>query len=127
MNTYEVFRKADGEKVYSYDSDAPMEWADLPFQDFEHRLSVKTPYESTGVYVTSMTLTQTQWKRRFTQGERLAIRAAAAESPVLFDYIDLMNGADKIQIDDPDTVNAVNLLEQVGLIAKGRAQEILNG
>ena len=33
---FDVIRKSDGAKVYEYQSDAPVEWVDFPFTDFDH-------------------------------------------------------------------------------------------
>lgn len=63
--------------------------------------------------------------RLFTQQERIAIRTAADSSPELFDYLEMLKLAEEINLDDPDTIGAVNLLEMAGLIAEGRAVEIL--
>ena len=65
--------------------------------------------------------------RRFTVEERVAIRSAAEQNAVLADYLQLMELAQDINTGDADTIAAVTMLEQAGLIAAGRAQEILNG
>ena len=69
------------------------------------------------------------YMRRFTQAERIAIRAAASQSAVLDDYLKLLDATIQqggiVNLDDIDTVAAVQMLEQVGLIAAGRAAEIL--
>ena len=70
---------------------------------------------------------QVEWLRRFTANERIAIRAAAAANPLLDDYIKLMDATQEIHVDDPDTISGVQTLEAVGLLAVGRADEILNG
>lgn len=71
-------------------------------------------------------LTKLQYLRRFTQQERINIRTTAGASPELFDYLAMLELADEINLDDPDTVAAVTMLEMVGLIAEGRAAEVLN-
>ena len=63
--------------------------------------------------------------RRFASEERVAIRAAAKVNPVLEDYMALLELSEEISLDDPDTVTAVQMLESAGLIATGRAAEIL--
>jgi len=61
-----------------------------------------------------------------TQAERIAIRAAGATNPVVNDYIELMNAVtDVVHLDDLDTAAGVHALEAVGLLAAGRAAEIL--
>ena len=74
---------------------------------------------------TSRIVTKLEYLRRFNQDERIAIRAAAEASPQLQDYMALLELSGEISLDDPDTVAAVNMLEMVGLIAAGRAAEIL--
>lgn len=67
--------------------------------------------------------------RRFTQAERIAIRAAAQQSAELDDYLKLLDATIQqggiVNLLDDDTVAAVNLLEQYGLIGVGRAAQIL--
>ena len=74
---------------------------------------------------TERKLTKLQYLRRFTQQERINIRNAAGSSPELYDYLAMLELAEEIDLDDPDTVGAVNMLEMVGLIAAGRADEVL--
>ena len=70
-----------------------------------------------------------QYLRRFTQAERITIRAAASQSPELDDYLKLLDitiaQGGVINLNDPDTIAAVGLLEALGLIAPGRAAEVL--
>jgi hypothetical protein len=72
-----------------------------------------------------MNLTKLEYLRRFNQDERIAIRSAAEVSPQLQDYLAMMELAQDIDTDDADTIGAVTMLEQVGLIGAGRAAEIL--
>lgn len=73
-----------------------------------------------------MKITKLGFKQRFTQEERIAIRAASAANPVVFDFQDLVDSATFIDLSRADTVSAVNSLEQFGLIANGRAKQILS-
>lgn len=120
---YVVTDKSTGVEVYRYQADAPIELVGMEFVTHDHTPLVDTASDEATLI--RMTWSQTQWKRRFTQVERLAIRDAATHSPELADYLDLMNGADEIANDDPDTIKAMNLLEAVGLIGEGRANEVL--
>ena len=70
-------------------------------------------------------LTRRAYLGLFTQEERVAVRVAAGSSPELYDYLAMLELAEEIDLDDPDTVGAVNMLEMVGLIAAGRADEVL--
>lgn len=71
-------------------------------------------------------ITKLAFKQRFTAEERIAIRTAAAVNPIVYDFQDLVDSATYIDLERPDTVAAVNALEQYGLIAEGRASEILS-
>lgn len=72
-----------------------------------------------------MKLTKLEYLRKFTAEERIAIRTVAKSNPVLEDYLSMLELADEIDIADTDTVAAVMMLEQGGLLAQGRAAEIL--
>ena len=123
MAEYVVTRKSDGAEVCRYHSDAPVEWNGMGFATHDHILSLTTE----AAVRPRQSWSQTAWKRRFSQEERVAIRDAAAVNAVLSDYMDLMAGTPEIFNDDPDTVRAVRMLEQAGLIAQGRADEVLYG
>jgi hypothetical protein len=72
-----------------------------------------------------MRVTRLAFKQRFTTEERIAIRDAAQTNPLVYDFEDLVNAATYIDLQRSDTINAVNAIEQAGLIAEGRAVEIL--
>ena len=63
--------------------------------------------------------------RRFTDAERIAIRTAAKSNVIVEDAMDLLNGADRVHLDDADVVRFVRYLESIHLIADGRASVIL--
>ena len=129
MAEYQVIRKSDGAVVCpGYTADAPIEWNGMEFADHDHLpLPAINPDGSIEGTVVGRTMTRLEYLRRFTVEERVAIRAAAQASPVLADYLALLELAQEIDTTDADTVAALTLLEQAGLIAQGRAQEILNG
>ena len=128
MPIYNVIRKSDGQQVYEYNSDAPIEWSGMEFATHDHIEHVEINEDgSIEGTVTGRVMTKLEYLRRFTQDERVAIRAAAKSNAVLEDYMALLELAQDVNTTDADTVAAVNMLEQVGLIAAGRAQEILNG
>ena len=126
MTTYIVTNKATGAEAYRYAADAPIEWAGMEFDTHDHGAYVD-PTEVTDVPVVAMTWTKLEYLRRFTQDERIAIRTAAKQVPALDDYLELLALATEVRSDDPDIVGALTMLEGAGLIAAGRAQEILNG
>lgn len=109
-----------GEVVYAYGADQPDHFVDYPVEQFNHirqKDVIAAPIPRT--------ITKLEYLRRFTTEERVAIRSAAASNPVLDDYLKLMELAQEINLDDQDTVAAVTMLEQAGLIAAGRAAEVL--
>lgn len=70
-----------------------------------------------------ISLTQLEFLRRFSAEERIAIRSS--DNPIIVDFLHLLNLAQEIKTDDPDTIAGVNYLETLNLIAEGRAAEIL--
>ncbi len=127
MATYVVTNKATGDEITRYAASAPVEQIDslaVPFTNFNH---TELQDGVVDIIPTSYTWTKLEYLRRFTQDERIAIRAAAKQSPVLEDYLQLLELASEVKSDDPDIVAALNMLESVGLIDTGRAQGIING
>lgn len=70
-------------------------------------------------------LTQTQFAGRFTDTELQGILAAAQANPALGAWWEKFKLAKDINLDDPATQAGVQALEFAGLIAAGRAAEIL--
>jgi len=127
MSIYIVTAKATGAEIYRYSADAPIEWSGMQFADFDHTLEVEAPGTVTDVPVVAMTWTKLEYLRRFTQDERIASRTAAKQVPALEDYVALLELASEVRSDDPDIIAALQMLEGAGLIAAGRASEILGG
>lgn len=71
------------------------------------------------------------FKLRFTQDERKAIRAAAKVNADVEDFMDLLDTAaatgTRIVADNAELIAGLNLMEDAGLIGEGRAAEILGG
>lgn len=124
---YIVTEKATGKEVMRYCSSQLTEQINdiaYPQADFDHTEFVE---DAVLPAPTSRVMTKLEYLRRFTQAERIAIREAAKVSPVLEDYLQLLELATEINTGDADTIAAVTMLEQAGLIGTGRAQEILHG
>ena len=123
-----VTRKSDGEEVLRYSSDAPVEWAGMEFATHDHTESTEQPVDAP---LQERNISGVSYLRRFTQAERIAIRAAAAQSAELDDYLKLLDATiaqgGLVNLNDTDAIAALAMIEQAGLIATGRAQEILNG
>ena len=120
MPNYLVENRLTGEVAYAYNADAPEHTEIYPFDTFNHILQkpvVQQPVERI--------LTKLAYLRHFSAEERITIRTAAKTNAVLEDYLSMLELADEINLDDPDTVAAVEMLEQAGLLAAGRSAEIL--
>lgn len=84
--------------------------------------------ESAGVIATptpEFKITKLAFKNRMTQAERIAIRNASQTNPIIYDFLDLVNDAQFIDLTRSDTVAGVNYLESEELLTEGRANEIL--
>jgi hypothetical protein len=79
-------------------------------------------------YPPATTLTRLTFMRRFTDAERANIRAArdSGQSQDLLDFWELLQLASHVNLNDPDIQSGVAMLEANGLIAEGRAAEILD-
>ena len=139
MSTWQVTERATGKVVYAYTSDEAVDWPDYPFAVFNHNLviPVKAPAQSRRV-------TKLQFRNLFSPEEKVAIEFASLDNPngtqeerlqaadlrvFLADVDSATPDPDgtSIDLDDPRTVAGVNALETYGLIATGRAAEILSG
>lgn len=65
------------------------------------------------------------FKRRMTQAERIAIRAAAAGNPIVYDFVDLLDSSSYADLSDPLLIAGLQQMETAGLLGAGRADEIL--
>ena len=124
MAEYIVTRKSDGAEMLRYSAAQAQEVNGFDLVDYDH--TEWTPGAPV-VERASRVMTKLEYLRRFTVEERVAIRAAATQNAVLADYLQLMELAQDINTGDADTIAAVTMLEQAGLIAAGRANEVLNG
>ena len=139
MSTWQITERATGTVVYAYTADEAVDWPDYPFATHNHNLVV--PVEPPDP---SRRLTKLQFRNRFTAAEKRAIEFASLDNPSASQE-DRLKAADlrvfladmeaatpepdgtSIDLDDPRTVAGVNALESYGLIATGRATEILSG
>ena len=139
MSTWQVTERATGKVVYAYTSDEPVDWPDYPFSTFNHAREI--PVEAP---IPTRRVTKLQFRNLFTAGEKVAIEFASLDNPngtqeerlksaglrvFLADVESATPEPDgtSIDLDDPRTVAGVNALETYGLIATGRAAEILSG
>lgn len=101
--SYIDISKADLLNLYSWDSNL------LGFVDKVYRI-----------------ITKREFLKRITPTEYAAIKNATASNGIIDYYWQLFMIAESINLDDPDTIQGINTLEQLGLIASGRALEILS-
>jgi hypothetical protein len=99
--------------------------ADLAFVEAHYPGDFTEIEEPPAPVPTVRVLSKVTYLKRFTQTERINIRAAAAANPVVDDYVQLLNLTSEVDLDDPDTVGGANALEAAGLLEAGRAAEIL--
>jgi hypothetical protein len=79
---------------------------------------IKAPY----VHIISP-ISRLEFLRRFTSEQRIAIRAST--DPVIIDGRELLDLAQEVLVNDPDTVLYVRYLEQQGFISSEDADRIL--
>lgn len=123
-------KNAETLEVVEYQADAPMpEHLSPPWEVF--RLVEFGPVDDDQggapptVYGGRRVISKLEFLRLFTPEERITIRAAAQQSPVVQDFMHMLELAESVNMDDVETQVGVPLLEQSGLIGAGRAQEIL--
>lgn len=63
--------------------------------------------------------------RRFTNAELAGILTAAKSSAAVEVYVKKLDTATEVHLDHPDTTGGINALEAAGLLAAGRAAQIL--
>jgi hypothetical protein len=121
---------------------------DAPLPQPEHRIDpwrleqiiVATPAEpdpenppDTRKYGGRRSLTKLEFIALFTDVEYVGLITASKSSPQLEAWIKKLDYADRdadgysVHLDDPRTQAGVNALEMFGLLAVGRAAEVLNG
>lgn len=68
-------------------------------------------------------LSATDFMRRFTLGERVAIRGST--DPVVVDFLDLLDKSPNVNLKDALTIQGIQYLEAQGLLTNGRSAQIL--
>lgn len=83
---------------------------------------------SAAIYTDSqdMRITKQKFKLRLTQAERILIRETAKTNATVFDFQDLLDSGSHVDLNDSVLIAGINAMEQLGLIAAGRANEILS-
>ncbi len=127
MTTYIVTRKSDSIEVYRYSADAPIEWQGMEFTTHDHtELIEQIQPTSTG----PRRLTKLAFVGRL-GNDFATILAASKQSIQVEMFVRMLDWATpdpdgtSVDLDDPRVAGALQALESGGLIAAGRAQEIL--
>jgi hypothetical protein len=133
-------------KVYLKDNniywlDEPMEDADIEWNlteiqesilrndgtaDFIDGRLVIIPHAAEIVENNTTQLTKREFLAKLTPAEFATIKAAAASNAIVDYYWQLFMVAENIDLSHPETISGLTLLEQAGILASGRAQEILS-
>lgn len=75
--------------------------------------------------ITSNIISKMNFLKRFTPEEYATIKQAINTDSTVDYYWQLFMLAEELDLTFPDTINGINMLEQIGLISTGRAAEIL--
>ncbi len=136
MPVYRVIRKADLVQVYEYEAPAPVEWHGMEFATHDH-VEAAAPPPPPAPPVEPVRITKLAFRNRFTQAEKVAIEIASLDNPAagmpqraqaaaLRASQQDVAVAQFIDLTRADTRAGVQMLEAVGLLAAGRAAEILD-
>jgi hypothetical protein len=132
MESWQVTSKATGEPVFRYQCDdgiGPIYWVGMEAVTHDHALVVDVAPEEppATVYGGRRIISKLEFLRLFSAEERITLRTVAKSNPVVEDYMQLLELAEEINLDDPDTVSGVQIMEAATLLGAGRSAEILRG
>lgn len=137
MPIYRVIRKSDRATVYAYSADAPVAFPELPFADFDHIEEVNVNQDGSIPADVGTRITKLAFRQRFTTAEKAELEIASMDNPAASMEQRALaatlraNNADiqaatYIDLQRADTRAGVLALEQYGLLAAGRAVQILD-
>lgn len=131
MTTYRVIRKADQVEVYRYQAEAPVEWSGMEFATHDHQpVDEPSAPPEPELPPSAWHITKLAFRSRFSPAERtaltLASRQATQQGASVQVYLDDVQAAAFIDLKRADTRAGVMGLEAAGLLAAGRAAEILD-
>ncbi len=131
-----VTNKATGAEIYRYSADAPIEWGGMGFDTHDHTVMQEEVTDVVPRMYADRDLTKLTFRRLFTPVEQKAIdrfNATFESHPALTDDqkddvrtgLENYKAAGSVSLDDPDTAKVLGLYTALGILAGGRAQEIL--
>lgn len=137
MPVYIVTPKAGGEPVYRYHADAVVDWPQYPLAEFDHVEEAPPPPPPAPPPAPPVRISRLAFRNRFTATEKATIEFAAADNPAapnlqrqqaaaLRASLADQRDAEFIDLARPDTRAGVLTLEAMGLLAAGRALQILD-
>lgn len=125
---YVVTRKSDSAEVFRYNADAPVEWTGFEFATHDHTAQAAAP--APAVELAPVRISRLAFLSRFTDAEAIAIDLASQGATVpaasMRRYMQKVNAAGFIDLNRADTRAGVSALESAGLLAAGRAAQILD-
>lgn len=131
MSWYAVYRSTDGELLGEGSQIPDPMPADRQAKAFADRPAADRRWNAVDLDYTTIVepppsaVSSLEFLKRFTQVERVAIRGAAKSDPALEDFLDLIDKANEIRLNDPDTIAGVQYVVSQGLLSAGRASEVL--
>ena len=126
MPTYRVIRKADGQQVYEYTHDEPVEWHGMEYTEYDHVLQPEIHADgSIEGQVIGHELDGLEFMRRLTAMERIAARTLAKTDPIMEDFVALLDKADVVHTDDPDLRSGIGYMVAMNILSQDRANEVL--
>lgn len=122
--TTEVAPPECGEKVEGelYPNFTGYDWQMLEYHYYPDPIPIPEPVPEP---IKITILTPYEFLSRFTTEERKAIKAATFTNPDVDDLWTMFTVAQDIDLRNTDTINGVDALESLGILAEGRAAEIL--
>lgn len=134
-NSFYVIHSTYGSLLYLSDIEPPNSYnaeghhvfqSTIPLIDLQRNYEWSVQFQ-TWVARNPNILSKLQFLKKFTSQEYAQIKATTATNSEVDYYWQMFMVSSEIDKTDPDTIAGVNLLEQLGIIAVGRAAEILNG
>lgn len=113
--TYEIIVQGDIVATVSIEDTHPL----------ARRVADIVPYITPAAALRRQKLTKVQFLRRFTPEERIGIRAAATNDQIVADFLAMLDLAEEVIPNDPDTVAALDYLAQLNLLQPARKAAIL--
>ena len=132
MTTYAVTRKSDSVEIYRYSADVPIEWDGMSFATHDHTAEVEAVTDVIPRMYPTRRLTKLAFVGRL-GSDFATILTVSKQSVQVEMFVRMLDWATpdadgtSVDLDDPRVVGALQALEAGGIIAAGRAQEILNG